>query len=303
MAKWIPNFLMSIKHAIHTFCRMVLLGAIIAGAILVAFDLLRFMVNSSDFTVQEITVTGNRHVDQQAILALSGIAPGTNVWLVDLEELGKRLESHPRIRRVGIQRIPPRRIHIMIEERNPLVLIHNPEDHMLYGLDVDGVMLPAMMGNEFQKRVPQNQKDDIDLVLTTPIMSGDLSVSFEPGAKIANPMILQGLYLLQKLRTHYEVMFTEIAEAEWKTDGNLILHYRRRIGVLVLRDLVSPDLEKKICAFWDALEKNNLRAIYVDARFPEHGFAVRWDESEGPQWKKLYTQNNPRLSQVPAVDG
>ncbi len=301
MSPKLPIIVNSIQYAFRYSCRILLLAAMIAGGILFGVDLFRFMVNSSDFTVQEITVFGNKRIDEGSILALAGIVPGTNIWLVNLEALAKQLESHPRIRRVGIQRIPPRRIHILIDERTPLVFILNPENNMLYGLDADGVMLPPIMGNEHSKQNPERQDEDIRLVLSQPIMSGDLAVTFEPGAKVTDAKILEGLRLLQRLEFSDSAMFGDIAEAEWQSSGNFVLHFRRRIGVAILRDLGSPEIEKKFKAFWNLLETKNLRAIYVDARFPYHGFAVRWDESDGAQWRNLYHSDTTLLSQAERV--
>ncbi len=298
----IPDFLATLGAVIRNLCRMILLGAIIAGGILIGIDLVKFMVQSSDLTVKEITVAGNKRIDHEAIRAMAGITPGTNIWLVDLDELRTRLESHPKIKHAVTQRIPPHRVHIVIEEREPIVFILNPEDGMLYGLDAEGVMLPPIMGKEYVKLSPSERKNNIDLVSAKPLMNGDLSVSFEPGAKIENGKILQSLHLLWKLQIMAPGMFSELSETEWQREGNLVLHLRRRIGVLVLRNLVSPDLERKIEAFWSVLERENLRAIYVDARFPEKGFAVRWDLSDGPRWKKLYRSEGAYITSAERVE-
>ena len=282
----LPSFMDWMADTVRALCRMILLGATVAGAIIFLFDLGRFLINSSDFVVQEITIAGNHRVDQEEIRARSGIAPGTNIWLVNLTELSRRLEKHPMIRRVGVQRFPPHRIHVQIEERAPMALILDPTSTLLYGLDVEGKVLPPILSESFSKESVETREDDVRLALSSPILSGDISLQYEPGAKIMDSPVPEVLQFFKRLEQCAPEVFSQIAEAQWQKEGNWILHPRRRIGALVLRNLLSPELEKKIKALWRVMEEDNLRAVYVDARFPEKGFAVRWEEGDVERWKR-----------------
>ncbi len=286
----------SIERTVRYLCRVIVLGISLAGLILLAGDGIRKFFSSPDFTVQQITINGNERVDEQEILARAGIAPGTNIWLVDMSDLGERLEQHPAILRVGVQRIPPQRIHLTIEERAPIAFYLNPADGMLYGLDVNGVLLPPPIENGFSNGVQNELDANIRLVLSCPILSGMKTMPSQPGERISDAQVLNGLRFLQLLADRTPEYFEEITGAEWREDGNFILHPRRRIGVMVLRDLESPDLDKKIGAFWQMLEKKNLRAVYVDARFPEKGFAIRGDNNQESKWERLYRSKGTYLT-------
>ncbi|MEW6236164.1 MAG: FtsQ-type POTRA domain-containing protein [Candidatus Omnitrophota bacterium] len=293
----------SFAGLIRYLCRVVLLGATLAGLILIAFDLACYFFDSSDFTVQQITIEGNERVGEAEIIAQAGIAPGANIWLVDMETLGRRLENHPAIRRVSVQRVPPKRIHIVIEERYPVAFLLNAETGLLHGVDEDGFILPPCFDRSYNRKTLTEQQADIRLVLSSPLLSGRIPKTFAIGEQLNDLQIRGGLRFLKQLHGGAQEFFAEIAEAEWREDENFVLHPRRRIGVMVLRDLLSPDLDKKISAFWKALTKENLRAIYVDARFPEKGFAVRFDESEGLQWKRLYQPDGRYLTGIERRNG
>jgi len=275
---------------------VILSGATLAGFILVFFDLAQYLFSSSDFTVQEVSISDTEWVDKQDILARAAIAPGSNIWMVDLDTIRANLVAHPVIREAQVQRVPPRRIHLTIEERLPVAYIHNKNNGLMFGLDKDSVVLPPVDPELIEANAAQKEFSHL---LSHPVISGLPSLPLEPGAKIESDSLQNSIKLIEALRLSAPGFYGELAEAQWHENGNLLLHPRRRIGVLVLRNDFSESIAVKINALWNAMETENLRAIYVDARFPENGFAVRWDESEGQEWKRLYQQREMAITNRP----
>lgn len=273
-------------HAIRTLCRLLILGVAIAGLILVLLDGVGKFFTSSEFTVEEITMNGNQRVTTEEIQALSEIAPGTNIWLLDLEDLGKKLEKHPSIRRAIVRRAPPKRIHIEIQERQTIAF-YLRTDGSLMGLDAGGVALPPPLSLSENAARDQIKENDVEMLLSYPILSGRMKLPELPGERVQDPLTLSILMFLERLQTETPDFFKEVVEGERQENGNFVLHMRRRIGVLVLRDFKSVDLVKKIKAFWSMLEEKNLRAAYVDGRFPDKGFAVRADDTQKVQWEQM----------------
>jgi len=276
-----------VRHLVRNLCRMLILGVSIAGLILLLGDAVMKFFTSSEFTVDEITVRGNKRIDKNDIKAQLAIAPGENIWLIDLEDLGKRLEKHPAIRRAGVRRFPPKRIDISIEERE-FIAFFMREDGSLLGLDAEGVVLPPPIGFNASASPDEIRDVDIDILLSRPVLRGEVSFPKVLGEQSSNLKMLTILLFLKELQTESPLFFKEIVEGELRKDGNFMLHMRRRIGVLILRDMTKPDLIKKIDAIWQRMETKGLRAIYVDARFPEKGFAVRPDAHQIDQWEHLY---------------
>lgn len=295
------NLLQSAAESFIGFFRfigwVVLYCATFAGLLLILFDVAHYLFFSSDFTVQEISITPTEWVDREEILSRVSLTPGTNIWLVNREKMQEQLKDHPIIREAVVQRIPPRRIHIVIEERIPVVFALHPEDGQLYGLDREGVILPPLIRQDLSIHSAEYLEKQLKRIQTCPLITGAIDLQFWPGEAEPDPRMKPSLQMMQRLRNEAPQFFGELAEVEWKEDDNLYLHPRRRIGVIVLRDMSDRELSKKIAAFWRVLEEKNLRAIYVDARFPDKGFAVRFDESDGDAWKQLYQAEESYLTQ------
>ncbi len=303
MNQALSHFMNGFMSGLRYICRVLILGAVLAGIILLSFDLICYFFDSSEFTVQDITVEGHSRLLKEEIIAQTGIAQGANIWLLNLDEMEHRLESLPTIRRVGIRRIPPKRIHIAVEERNPIGFFYNKNTGRMSGVDQKGVILPPTVDPSLPHKTLVEEQRDVETALSVPLLTGYLKPPGNAGEQIQDPHWLNILEFLQALKDKAEPLFQEIAEVEWREDENLVLHPQRRIGVIVLRNLNAADLHKKLLAFWRVLEEENLRAIYVDARFPNKGFAVRFDESEGQQWKRLYPSNNNYVTQAGRKEG
>lgn len=296
------RFMDSMTRFLRYVCRVILLGATLAGVILIIIDLVGYFFDSSDFTVQQITISGNDRVNQEEIVAQAGIAPGSNIWLVDVKAVGSKLEEHPAIRAVMVQRVPPQRIHIQVEERYPIAFLFNQNNGILYGVDEEGIILPAYVDKTYAQKTLLQQKVDAELVLSCPMIQTNLD-TVQVGETVQSIPLRESLKFLKRLQATSPDLYKEIAEGEWRENENFVLHPRYGIGVIVLRNLNSLDLEKKLAAFWSVLTKHDLRAIYVDARFPDKGFAVRFDESDGSRWKQLYKNQRAFITQGSRVNG
>lgn len=277
------------EHAVRTLCRMLILGVSIAGLILLMVDGIGKFFTSSEFTVEEITVNGNQRVTTDEILLLTAIAPGSNIWLMDLDELRVRLEKHPSIRNASVRRIPPKRIHIDIVERQTIAF-YLRDDGLPMGLDAGGVALPPPLSFN-AKATADLSAVDIQTLLSYPLLGGEVALPQTPGERIDDPSLLATLRFLEQVQTEIPSFFAEIVEGERQANGNFVLHLRQKIGVMVFRDLESTDLVKKIKAFWGMMEEKDLRAVYVDGRFPDKGFAVRADETQKDRWEQMYRPN------------
>lgn len=296
MSGFVSRSVDALVYLVQYVCRVLILGISLAGLILLILDLALKFYRSPDFTIQEITIQGNHRVTGEEIRALAAIPPGTNIWLIGLEELGARLETHPCIRTAAVRRIPPKRIHLNIVEREPVAFFLRPAEGALYGLDLDGMVLPPLIppgGPDDEKPVTE---EDIQILLTHPLIETGLPLPEKAGERVQEPRVIRGLGFLDQLHNQVPGFSREIVEMEIQKDGNFTLHLRRRIGVMVMHDLRSPDLTQKIDAFWRMMEGEDLRAVYVDARFPDKGFAVRGDATQQEQWARLYRSEKTYLT-------
>jgi cell division protein FtsQ len=87
------------------------------------------------FRVREVEVEGNRKITKEALLSLTMMEGMPNLFSVNLEEVVKRIESHPWIESVRVRKVFPNKILIQIEERQPMAIIQLEE---LYYIDAEG---------------------------------------------------------------------------------------------------------------------------------------------------------------------
>jgi cell division protein FtsQ len=97
------------------------------------------LTGSPLFRVSRISIEGLRLLDAEEISSLSGIAPGANLYEMDMREAVARIQAHPMVRSARIVRIPPDGVLISVTERAPLALINL---ETLCAVDEGGALIP-----------------------------------------------------------------------------------------------------------------------------------------------------------------
>jgi len=81
------------------------------------------LINSYLFRVQELNITGQRHISSLVIRHLSDIRYKEHLLLVNTVEAQYKIQQHPWIKKAEIQRRFPSTVNIEIEEYQPVILI------------------------------------------------------------------------------------------------------------------------------------------------------------------------------------
>jgi cell division protein FtsQ len=112
------------------------------------------LADSSSFRVDALEVRGLRLLTGEAVLAVSGVEVGDGLFDVDLDDVARRLERLVWVRSARVERKPPDRLVVHLEERHRTVWVD--WQGLLYGIDRDGVLLPP-------DRLTTEGIDDLDL--------------------------------------------------------------------------------------------------------------------------------------------
>ena len=83
-----------------------------------------YRARSDIFRLTEVTVQGNRMVEQSRLIGLTGLHPGMNLLAFDRRRATGRLEELSWIRRADIKIHWPSRVVITVEEYQPLALVN-----------------------------------------------------------------------------------------------------------------------------------------------------------------------------------
>ncbi len=104
----------------------VLLGRFSLAALLLAAGALaaRQVFHSGCFGVTEVKVENNSRVSTEEVVALSDIRPAANIFDLDLEMIGRKIEENPWIASARVERVFPREVLIRIGERVPKAVIN-----------------------------------------------------------------------------------------------------------------------------------------------------------------------------------
>jgi len=92
------------------------------------------------FQLAEISVIGNRLLEEHTVVQQSALSVGGDLFGTDLAAATDRLTAHPMIRHALLVRQPPEGLVISIEEREPIALVLTPEG--VQGLDDAGSCFP-----------------------------------------------------------------------------------------------------------------------------------------------------------------
>lgn len=102
-----------------------------------AYQLYTHLLEDSFFQVREVEIRGCQKIPKETLLSLAGIEGRPNLFSLALKEISERVESHPWVDQVRVQKVFPNRILIQIEERKPMAILQLEEP---FYIDSNGVI-------------------------------------------------------------------------------------------------------------------------------------------------------------------
>lgn len=115
------------RSAGRRILRLLWMGSSIAAlsGMLVACmsGLYRVIEASQMFGLEAVEIVGNSRIDSQELLEKAGIGAGTNILMLDNEEVARRIESIPWVAHVSIIKRFPHELTIRISEREPVAVV------------------------------------------------------------------------------------------------------------------------------------------------------------------------------------
>ena len=217
---------------------------LLAAVALLALGAAPSITRSPLFKVARISIEGLRLLEREEILALSGIAPGANLYEMDLKDAAARIEAHPMIKNARIVRTPPDGVLITVVERTPLALISL---ETLCGIDEEGVLIPF-------------HPTFVDL----PVITGVSLKAYTLGRPVSEEGLSRCLALLKGARKAAPDLWEQISEVRPGPDRVVLNLVGDGLEVWMQADAVPAQAEK-----FRALETARWSALpsYVDLRF------------------------------------
>lgn len=196
---------------------------LLGGAVLAA----RQIFHSGYFGVAKVRVENLGRVSEEEVVALSDIRPGMNIFDLELEMIGRKIEENPWIATARVERVLPREVVISVRERVPKAVINLG---YLYYLDAGGEIFKVL-----------GPEDSIDYPVVTGIDRRTLLEN--PGD--CRKLLAEAVLLLDELAGRRIFSLEDVSELNIDpTDGLTLYTFRGGIPVRMGYSSFSSKLDR-----------------------------------------------------------
>lgn len=203
------------------------------------------------FRLVRVTVTGNRHLSEEQVLADAGVKLGESRWGNPAAEVAQRLLLDPWIAKADVTWRLGGELHVQLEERQPLALVHY---HALYlSVDKDGRVIdlvPSLVAT----RLPL-----ISGVTLPPVLRGD---------QINDPGLSAALSALAWLTPEWQA---KVAEITTGSDTYMTMVLTGALEGTQVKLGRSDRLEEKLpvlLSLWQMAERDKQQLKYISVENP-----------------------------------
>lgn len=185
----------------------------------------RLLVNSDIFRLTEVSVIGNRSLQDQKIIEITGLVQGTNLLGFDVKVAEVQAEQLNWIDGIDIQIAWPSRVVVRVREHQPLALVNLEGNRggQLHYIDHDGAVF-----------APVNPGQDIDF----PVITGPLSEFGLEGDQVAaGTLPAEALrFLLFAARGNAILPVQSVSEVHVDPDRGLVVYLVDRAFPIYMGD-------------------------------------------------------------------
>ncbi len=227
------------KGIFHRSLRLLLFACsaalILSGSVLVA----RILFESGYFGVEQIEIINLKRLEADEIIAETNIKGGDNIFRLDLEAIGRKIEENPWVAKAEVGRVFPREIVIRITEREARAIVNLG---YLYYIDNNADIFKVL-----------SAEDRLDYPVITGIDRDFLLERPEEGKK----MLENAIAVINRLAERTVFSLDQVSEVHIDRDNSVIL-MTCRSGVPVLLgfkgyelkldrlERIYPELEPKL---------------------------------------------------------
>jgi len=192
--------------------------------------------------INEIEIEGAKRLSRSVLIEQTRLVPGANLLAIRPGQVERALTAHPWIAKAEVSRKWPRRLHLKIQERDPVALVQFGEE-LLY-MDRQGMIFKPLSPGD-----PHN----------FPVITGLTPEQFRHAAGDLPEVVAQAFALMDVLKTTAPPLNLEnISEIHVDLERGFTLYAN---GVGVALDLGFPDYPEKLQKFaqlWPVLVQKGL---------------------------------------------
>ena len=160
-------------------------GLLLCGAVAWAgYTAYIWVCSAGYFRLRTVHITGNHTLTEPEIHYLLALTPETTLLQLDLPRMGARLERHPYVKAVTLQRVFPDTLNVTLEERVPFLGVFSAGSGVL--VDTEGVALRPFL--------PEEEGTFVRLILQE-------TQVLEPGMHLQHPAVQRALEIVRTYST------------------------------------------------------------------------------------------------------
>jgi cell division protein FtsQ len=227
------------KAIFHRSLRVVLFSCsavlVLSGGVLVA----QVLFESGYFGVETIQIVNLKRLEADEIIAESNIKGGDNIFRLDLDAIGRKIEENPWVAKAEVGRVFPREIVIRITERQARAIINLG---YLYYVDNNAEIFKVL-----------SAEDRLDFPVVTGIKRDFLLEQPEKGKKL----LKNAMAVVDKLAERTVFSVDQVSEVHVDRENSIVLTtYRSGVPVqlgykgygakLDRLERIYPEIESKL---------------------------------------------------------
>lgn len=202
------------KKVFHRSLRLFLFSCsavlVMSGGVLVA----QVLFESGYFGVEQIKIMNLQRLEADEIITESNIKAGDNIFRLDLEAIGRKIEENPWVARAEVGRVFPREIVIRITERNARAIINLG---YLYYVDGDAEIFKVLSAD-----------DRLDYPVITGIRRDELLEQEKHGREL----LKKGMAVIDRLAKRTVFTLDQVSEVHVDDENGVVLTtYRSGVPV------------------------------------------------------------------------
>ncbi len=260
------NWKRSIGRLMNGLATSVFVVGLTGGSILGGMALADWTRTSSVFDLDSVVVKGNRTVERDEIITVSGLERGKSIWSADLTEIERRILLDRRFARVVLNRRLPNTVVLAVKERRPIAFVQLDR---LYGVSMGGEITPLPQGKGLPDLPVITVGSDGMRQVLNAVKEKESAFESLRDAMLTNPKLGRALYLIRVLKALSPGMYDEMSEVHvsrsndpivYMVDGGLAIrfgtgHYPRKI------EMLKRTVER--------LEADAIKTRLIDLRFKD----------------------------------
>jgi len=204
------------------------------------------LLEDSYFRVREVEIEGCGKIRPEAVRSLLMIEGMPNLFTVRLEEIARRVETHPWIDHFVVRKVFPHKIRVQIEERKPIAILQLEK---LYYIDAKGVVFS-----------PVGEGDGYNF----PFLTGLTRQALEKDSESSRDLLMRALELVRLTEKEKVSPLGEISEIHMSRIFGMDCYARANgLEVKMGKDSFHEKM-RRLSIVWSDLQKRGLSVMSID---------------------------------------